>query len=595
MATRDRREQVLRSLAELATTSGDPPVILVDNGSTDGTAEAVAAQFPRVTVLALGRNTGAPARTLGVQAAGTPYVAFADDDSWWADGALDLAAASFDAHPRLGLLAARILVGPQERDDPVCLVMAQSPLPLRADLPGPAVLGFVACGAVVRRQAYLDAGGFSPVLFFLGEEDLLAWDLAAAGWGLAYVAAVVAHHHPRPGAERAGRHRLQRRNALLSCWLRRPLPVVARQTSRALVAARDPEARGALLDAARRLPRVLAERRVLPAWLEADLRLLRAGGPAEPPPPVPHRAQPAVPTRGGDPRVAVVVITHNRADELGRALTRLAALPERPRVVVVDNGSTDGTAALVRRDHPTVILVPASANLGAVGRNLGVALLSEPYVAFCDDDTWWEPGSLCHAADLLDAHPDLAVLTARIIVEPHGRTDAISHEMAASPLPHPSRLPGTALLSFLAGASVLRRTAFLEAGGFSARLWLGGEEELLASHLATAGWHMAYVEELVVHHRASKARDAHLRRRHGIRNTLWFTWLRRPLPSALRRTWKLLGTLPPDAVTARGVLDAVRGAGWVLAERSVVPPHVEQGYQSLEQMQLRGGARRYVS
>jgi N-acetylglucosaminyl-diphospho-decaprenol L-rhamnosyltransferase len=143
--------------------------------------------------------------------------------------------------------------------------------------------------------------------------------------------------------------------------------------------------------------------------------------------------------------------------------------------------------------------------------------------------------------------------------------------------------------------SIVRRFAYEQAGGFSERLWLGGEEELLASDIARAGWHMAYVPEVVAHHQASKARDAHLRRRQGIRNTLWFTWLRRPWPSALRRTVRLLRALPRDRVTVAGVLDAVRGAPWVLRERHVVPPHVEQGYRSLEEMQLRSQARRYVS
>lgn len=45
-----------------------------------------------------------------------------------------------------------------------------------------------------------------------------------------------------------------------------------------------------------------------------------------------------------DERISVVVITHNRRDELQRTLERLAALPEQPRVVVVDNASSDGTA-----------------------------------------------------------------------------------------------------------------------------------------------------------------------------------------------------------------------------------------------------------
>ncbi|MDD4867887.1 MAG: glycosyltransferase family 2 protein, partial [Mycobacterium sp.] len=151
------------------------------------------------------------------------------------------------------------------------------------------------------------------------------------------------------------------------------------------------------------------------------------------------------------------------------------------------------------------------------------------------------------------------------------------------------------LLSFLAGVSVVRRGAFLAAGGFSSRLWLGGEEELLASDLARAGWHMSYVPDVVAHHHASRLRDPHLRRRHGIRNTLWFTWLRRPLPGAALRTARLLRRLPRDRVTAQGVADALRGLPWVLRERDPVPAHLERGYRQLEDMQLNGGSRNYVS
>src|SRR4051812_19567555 len=111
-----------------------------------------------------------------------------------------------------------------------------------------------------------------------------------------------------------------------------------------------------------------------------------------------------------DRRTGVVVITHQRRDEALAAVARLVALPEQPPVVVVDNGSADGTADAVRKNFPKVEVLALTWNAGAVGRNLGVERLATPYVAFCDEDTWWEPGSLTAAADLLDAHSRLAVL-----------------------------------------------------------------------------------------------------------------------------------------------------------------------------------------
>jgi GT2 family glycosyltransferase len=296
-----------------------------------------------------------------------------------------------------------------------------------------------------------------------------------------------------------------------------------------------------------------------------------------------------------DPRVAVVVITFNRREEVLGALSRLRTLPEQPHVVVVDNGSTDGTADAIRTRFPEVELVASPENLGAIGRNVGVARVGTPYVAFCDDDTWWDPGSLRTAADVLDAHPRLAVVTARILVEPGGREDPIVPELRDSPVPGAGWLPGPALGSFLAGASVLRREAFEEVGGFCERLWLGGEEELMAGDLAAAGWELCYLPQLTVHHQASVVREHHRRRRDGIRNTLWTTWLRRPLRPALRRTLHLLATLPRDRVTAEGLLAAARGIPWVVRERRVLPPHAEARFAALDEVQRGSTARRYVS
>jgi hypothetical protein len=98
-----------------------------------------------------------------------------------------------------------------------------------------------------------------------------------------------------------------------------------------------------------------------------------------------------------------------------------------------------------------------------------------------------------------------------------------------------------------------------------------------------------------VHHQASKARDSHRRRRDGIRNTLWTTWLRRPVRPALRRTVHLLRTLPRDRVTAQGLWAAARGVPWVLRERRVLPPHAEARFAALEEAQRTSTARRYVS
>jgi GT2 family glycosyltransferase len=294
-----------------------------------------------------------------------------------------------------------------------------------------------------------------------------------------------------------------------------------------------------------------------------------------------------------DPRITVVLITRDRRPELVRTLGRMTALPEDPPVIVVDNASGDGSADAAARCR-RVRVIRAAANLGAVARNVAVAQVTTPYVAFCDDDTWWEPGALRRAADLLDASPRLASVTGRILVEPGGEEDPIIPELRDSPVPAPSWLPGPALVSILAGASMLRVAAFNEVGGFSSRLWLGGEEELLSIDLASAGWWMCFADGVVVHHAASAVRDPRQRRMLGIRNTLWTAWLRRPARGALRHTAAVLRSVPADLASAWAVANAVAGLPWVLRERRVIPDRVEARLRLLEAAQRASAARRYV-
>jgi GT2 family glycosyltransferase len=270
--TRDRWPDLRRSLPHHT-----GPVVLVDNGSHDGTPSLVRAHFPHVQVVELHRNLGASARNVGVQHAATPLVAFADDDSWWADGALSRAGELFARTPRLALVAGRTLVGEGEVEDPFCIALAESPLGTQPGLPGPSVLGFMACAAVVRRDAFLAVGGFDDVVFFMGEEERLALDLAAQGWALAYVRDVVAHHHPSADRDPAScrrREELVWRNRLLVTVMRRPWRRVLAQLGVTLRA--GSRGRRGLVASLPRLPRALRARHRVSREVEQLLHLVEA-------------------------------------------------------------------------------------------------------------------------------------------------------------------------------------------------------------------------------------------------------------------------------------------------------------------------------
>jgi hypothetical protein len=86
----------------------------------------------------------------------------------------------------------------------------------------------------------------------------------------------------------------------------------------------------------------------------------------------------------------------------------------------------------------------------------------------------------------------------------------------------------------------------------------------------------------VVHHHPSVHRDSVSRRWHIVRNALWCAWLRRPLASAARKTWRSIQEAPLERATWRGLATALVGLPWVLRRRRVIPRQVEKAVQMLE-------------
>jgi GT2 family glycosyltransferase len=223
-------------------------------------------------------------------------------------------------------------------------------------------------------------------------------------------------------------------------------------------------------------------------------------------------------------------------------------------------------------------------NAGAAARTEGVRIATTRYVAFCDDDCWWRPGAIARAVALLDAHPEVALLNARVLVREERLDDACAL-MAASPIPKRTSCPGRAIASFLAGASVVRRDAFLEAGGYHERYHIGAEESLLALDLIARGWELIYVDDLVVHHEPHMSgRVPEGRRRLVLRNRLWTAWLRRSWRGAWRATARLAREGWRDPVALGALRDAVRGLPWVLRERRPIDAKVEALLDTLTEL-----------
>lgn len=202
-----------------------------------------------------------------------------------------------------------------------------------------------------------------------------------------------------------------------------------------------------------------------------------------------------------------------------------------PEVVVVDNGSADGSVAALRAVLPTVRIVETGVNLGyAGGANRGIAATETDVVAVCNADTRVRPGTARAVLGRLRAEPDLGAVGPAIL-DPDG-----TRYPSARQVPSTLTAAGHALLGrvwprnrftrryreldadprqprdvdWVSGAAVwLRREALDAVGGWDERYFMYVEDVDLCWRIHQAGWRIAYEPGGTVVHVHGASTDRH--------------------------------------------------------------------------------------
>lgn len=167
------------------------------------------------------------------------------------------------------------------------------------------------------------------------------------------------------------------------------------------------------------------------------------------------------------PLVTVVIPTYNRRYCLGRAIDNVLKQDFGPvELIIVDDASPDGTADWVAAAYPGIRLIrnPVNRRVSAA-RNAGLAAARGRFIAFLDDDDWWDPSFLRRHLDLLRSRPD-AVLSycdfVSVDEEEGSPVTRISGELGADPVM--TFLTENPIRSLT--LVVLSRLALVEVGGF---------------------------------------------------------------------------------------------------------------------------------
>ncbi|MCU4185705.1 glycosyltransferase family 2 protein [Acidiferrimicrobium sp. IK] len=242
-----------------------------------------------------------------------------------------------------------------------------------------------------------------------------------------------------------------------------------------------------------------------------------------------------------------VVVNYNAAGHLGPCLASLRAAGA-TRVVVVDNGSTDDSAAVVAGADPDATWMETGANLGyGKAANLAAAALDADHLVIANPDLVVGGHALRALRARLDAEPDLGIVGPRILnpdgsLYPSARTfpdmvDAIGHGLLGGVAP---RNPFTrryrlldwdhsqpARVDWVSGACFLiRRTVWDRLGGFDPAYFMYLEDVDLCWRASKAGWAVGYEPAAeVVHVQGVSANQHPYRMLAAHHQSMWrFAW-----------------------------------------------------------------------
>lgn len=214
------------------------------------------------------------------------------------------------------------------------------------------------------------------------------------------------------------------------------------------------------------------------------------------------------------PAASIVIVTKDRRREARRAIESALAQQGEIEVIVMDDGSTDGTAAMIDSEFPQVVLQRSATSHGSVEqRNRAARLAKAPILVSLDDDAVFDD-------------PTVTIRTLEEFTQ---------QRIAAVQMPPPQvTRPGRrAVAAFVGWAHAIRRKDFLMAGGYQQSLISHGEERDLCIRLLERGRIVVQGQVGGVSHYPSPTRNWPRAARLARRNDIRHAWQNVPLPEAI--------------------------------------------------------------
>lgn len=282
------------------------------------------------------------------------------------------------------------------------------------------------------------------------------------------------------------------------------------------------------------------------------------------------------------PLVSIAILTCRRWDELKKAVeSALAQDYSNKEILVVDNGSGDGTAENVATHYPQVKVLSLPENLGAcAGRNAGVRAAQGEIVVTIDDDVYFDRSNAVGTViDAFRKYPEVACFVFRVMNIHTGSLDLRCWA-------HSRNYGRFAMSSFetdaiVEGFCAFRKSIFQNVGGYYEPLFIYGEGGDLAYRIYDAGYKVVYYPEVVLWHSANPTgRNCNREVYFLTRNEFWVAWRHLSLLQVLRSILIRLLTMAYISLTRGHIPSFMSGIkdgllGIIRGEHKRVPISIE--------------------
>jgi GT2 family glycosyltransferase len=204
------------------------------------------------------------------------------------------------------------------------------------------------------------------------------------------------------------------------------------------------------------------------------------------------------------PTISVVIVTWNRRDDV---LTTVQSVYDQPyrdfEIVVVDNGSQDGSVEALHAAYPEVRLVSLGENRGASGgRNAGIAAARGKYLLFLDSDASVDSGTLGQIEAKFEADAQLGVIACKVVNAYTKQLDRVAGWIFTEKDKEDQDREFLSF-SFSECGCAIRKDVFAHSGVFWDKLFFGREGEDLSVRIWDVGYTILYSPQALVYHRVS--------------------------------------------------------------------------------------------